>query len=831
MTRPLHPFIMPRDAALASWQPIEPFGERGACGIRLASAGPGRLFAAATGKLSLYAPSDAWTGDAAVDVPGDPADMPASVDLFLHISPFSVWDLLFTRDVSKSLAGFVYRNVETASLLETVGDSLRTSVWPAPRWTAEEQMRTFLRGNVMLPMQGGRPFGRAAAGPTGRRELGFAAVTMQGAADPYVVYDTRRAMVEGGDAVVNELLAVLPGPNLPILADGLSFADVLRLAGERIYPATTLEALRIQRGLSRLELRQIGDAQKGIYRERLLKRSGHAPMASLQPEFAFSDCDASNLFQLEAVVEFFRNYDDPWKRNAVPKAPADGGYRKIDWLDPAGETARVNGNRVTIEDSDLGFLEDLGKSWLQGLSATIAGNVVRLDGINAEHSEIISPGNDFIYLQHDTTPGRGGVFRITAAAATTLTLDGNPQAAGNRSSWQILTADVLQYLSLGGDARPGTFYRLVAIDDITKTLVVDRPPAIGGDHSRWRLHRSPIVVVIDSFGGGRLVSEKSQNTFRLEGTSARSAGGNGTVIKLEDAVHLKRVNAHFDTVYLAGATTASRVFRIIAVDDGAKTITVDRPTGLGGGAGAWTIPAGVGGRIRQNEYPLQAAVINPRRYDAYDGAVFVVHSIPGMGSGADPGPLVEGPWPITSYSSRGAEARTLSSARGNRMYALRSRTSGTAFLNFALAVTDPDHRRKVREARFYFAPTAVTDAQGQVHIGVEPDDGTQDGEPGKTDVLFHHGNQTASSFGTGSAGCLVHFSGFLDLRYKLAQAALDFLPSGEEPTLEAIRDRMTLDASKLLYTQHPELHPRWADKVRGTFWLIRPDELPLRGEA
>jgi hypothetical protein len=808
------------------------FGDDASLAVRLATSEKGTLLAASSGKLTMHPPSGDLRGEPTVEplVPGEP--LPKAVDVYLHVSPMSLWGLLFTPEVAATVVGFLYRNVETASIGELLADKLEQSAFPPERSTLDRQLRRFVGGQVGLAVSGGQAIGRAALVATGQREAAFGVVTAEGAVDPHIVYDQKRELVEEGLAAVDELLGLVGAAQFPILVDELSTADVLQLARLRLYPRTTLEALRKKHDMSRADFRQLGDAQKALYRSQLLARTGHAPAGSQALAFEFADHDAQNLFQLEALVEFYRNFQDPWKRGAAPRSEGDSDYQRVDWLEPTGERARLSSGNSVVLDSDFAFLDELGGSWLRGGTATVAGNRATLSSVAVKHLELISDDDDFLFLAEDTAPDRGGVYRIVGRAGLELRLDGEPQVPGNQSAWQIHLGDVFQCLSLALDKHPKTFHRIVAFDRVGTTIVLDRPVEIDGETSAWRLHRSPIVVVVDSFGGGRLVSDSAVKSFRLEGAAARSIGGDDRQIELSDAVHLRWVNKQFDTIHLAAATTPSRTFRIVDVDLGARTVTVDRPTGIGGETTRWTIPAGVGGRIEQSNHLLLPAVSDPtERYDAYDGAVFLVRSIRDGGSS---GPLVVGPFPLTSYSSRAAPSDELSSARGNRMYTLRSQPSvqggDVTFKNFALSLSEPNLRGHINEARDYFTPSVDSDR----HVSVPPD------PDGKNSVLLHQGNQGLETTrrpngslpprGTGSHGCFVHFSGFLALRTALADAVLAFR---EDNAVRKVRERTTRLASQALFADVKQLplHQLWRDKVRGTLWLIRPDELPLSEES
>jgi hypothetical protein len=64
-------------------------------------------------------------------------------------------------------------------------------------------------------------------------------------------------------------------------------------------------------GLTTQQWRDLGDRQKNLWRRRLLSRCGHGG-ADPDPPFEFGSADLRNVFQLEAIAEFFLNFRDPW---------------------------------------------------------------------------------------------------------------------------------------------------------------------------------------------------------------------------------------------------------------------------------------------------------------------------------------------------------------------------------------------------------------------------------------------------------------------------------------------------------------------------------------
>lgn len=196
-----------------------------------------------------------------------------------------------------------------------------------------------------------------------------------------------------------------------------------------LYTLAELEKLKEDNNLTEMQWRQIGDNQKALYRERLLKRVGQAPLASFfVPAFRFNDGDWQNIFQLEALVEFYMNFNDPWQAGLfrVPGVNVPGTpenlltlYQTIDLL---------RGWHLVLIDSFGGRLS--------GSRATVAGNVIALDSL--PNPSKINPNFDTIYVPNDLArPSQ--TYRITAVDDTrqTVTLDGQPRFQGGSSAWHI----------------------------------------------------------------------------------------------------------------------------------------------------------------------------------------------------------------------------------------------------------------------------------------------------------------------------------------------------------------------------------------------------------
>jgi hypothetical protein len=746
MPKPLRLFIRPpyrpSDIPAGPWSLVHGFGPEAPISpsvfqtvhshVLLRTSGSGEFFAANDGLLSVRPPGTGGLDPREeFEMPG-PSDPPSTITLYLHMSPLRVGPVSIAFDERAApingVTGFAYLNVAVASLGNGLRELLDSPVLGGSALSREEVVNLLVRGLLDVWVTGGHAIGQASTNgaPAGQRQLGFTALTTLGPMDPSHVYDWMRDFLEDGQSDLDGFLALAP-KRWPVISPGVSAADAIDLTNYALYPMTVLQELRVTHHLTPEQWRLVGDNQKQQWRRRLLARTGQASPGATDPPFAFDDIDRRNVFQIEAVVEFYANFDDPWAAGAAPRAPDAANYVTANFLDLEGSQSIATGNRVTLDGEPA------------------------LSGVRAQQ--------DTIFLERDT-------------------------------------------------ARPSRLYRITAVDDANDTLTLDGTPAIAGGTTAltpWRIRARPVLVVIDSFGA------------RLSGLSATVANpGTPDVVTLDGAPDLSRVNANFDTIYLPADTARpSRTYRITVRSDAAKTVTLDAAPVLADGASAWHIPGGVGGTVP----PFTSGRVNaltggPLGFDHYDGVVFVVYE------GA-----VRAQYRWTSYTSRtNANAGHLSSIRGNRRYDYASLRGADDFRNYGFGVRDPGAAFDgVREARYYFQ----TPVLGDTAVAPAP---PADPGLGKIDILFHDGS-TAGRPGTGSAGCLVS-PDINDLR--------DVLIGWYQHDFEAVNTPGALDtevarahgldriAAQALWNLPTGLSAaNWNNRIRGTCWLIRPDERPL----
>lgn len=332
-----------------------------------------------------------------------------------------------------------------------------------------------------------------------------------------------------------------------------------------------------------------------------------------------------------------------------------------------------------------------------------------------------------------------------------------------------------------------------------------RPPMPDNGYIRVNLLTAWHLVLVDSFGG------------RLDGTAATATG---CTVTLDGSPNLSKVNSNFDTIYLPNDTARpSKTYRITAVNNITHTVTLDGLPTFTAGTSSWHIPAGVSGQLPALVYDLGPG--GARGYDHFDGVLFVVKD-----------GVVHSRYRWNSYTSRNYTAgdQFLSTLRGNKSYDFSSFRSANAFRNYSFKVNDTGAAYDgVREARFYFSTPVTPDVAPP---GVAPNGG------GKTLIRIHYSQTNRPTGGCSSAGCIVA-GDFYTLRDQLINlyqadyaashggaryAPLDLLHGADHATSGTIwRRTQGLDRSAGPTVTAAE----WNNHIRGTLWLVRPDERPL----
>ena len=543
------------------------------------------------------------------------------------------------------------------------------------------------------------------------------------------------------------------------------------------------------------------------------------------PPFVFNAAGNNwrKIEQLEAVIEFYLNFSEPWGE-APPRGPDDPQYLTVSLTDPHGAAA-----------------------------STGRGAVVTLDGSPDLSGVIPNPANN-----PPAGTGAGGVSPANYPARLTYLYD-----------TLCLDADT---------ARPSKTYRIMAVDNKAKTVTLDAAPNCPNNTSSWKLNRRPTIVIIDPLG------PRVRSGITLAGTQATVAGpdqhiANGTIIKLDKAISLERINPGFDTIHLDTdkTRTAPRpgpTYRIAAVDVAAHTVTVVGTPSLADDVSAWQIPAGLGGVPPDLDYDLgpqyshHSADEISRGYDHYDAGLFIVYRGKVVGQRiyrwSSYTSRAYGTWSVKDFPKWQQE---LSSVGGNARYYYSSYYSGEPFKNFTFAVVDasPDSTfaqevddDAIERAKFYYGtPSPPAGAVANEPNLLDPKvwaDNDAANRPGKGEIRLHRGS-FGQRFGTGSAGCIVSPE-YVDMRTDLLalfeQDYFEFYgPDAFDAYVRQVLGANNNKDSEKLYKKkvpvldkdgnpvndengNPKTKPAfpqagWNNKVVGTLWLIRPDERPVDG--
>lgn len=825
MLEPVHLFL---DLESENWEVVQNYGLHSASpptlplappvfadSMVLASSGPGALFAATSGKLSIRPPSSGRSPSLEMTWAPVAAPLPPTVDLYLHPSPLFLWSrAAFERQLPLGIAGFLYRNLETASLEDGLAELLERAGWPE-RPSRSNAVAGLVRGHLDIPIRGGHLIGRAstAGAAEGYRQASFAVISDRGVIGPGYAYERLRGLVASNALQLDAFLELAAEPQ-PI-DPALPWSEVLSLAEQAPLPISALEQFRVVRELTYAEWRALGDKQKELWRRRLMRRVGRPVPNSLDPVFTFETAQTANVFHLEAVVEFYLNFDDPWAPGAEPLASGADKYQKVSFINPFGSGATIVGNRVELgEVAGLPPTDDVGI--LRGSNATVNGRRVRLDG-GPGLDRVVKGDLLFLTAEAQRTSRIFTVISVTAGG-NEVEVDEPPSLGAATSPWAINLGEVYPYILLSGNsARGGELFRIASIEDDSRVVITAGEPMLNEPSCRWEIVRAPSIVVIDPFGA------------RLSGSNAQLVAGSIVRVDAKGGA-LEKVNPGFDTLGLPGDLAAgqpfdrgnaSHCYRVKTVQS-VDTLELDSAPSLAVQMNQWHLPAGVGGELPSQAYNLWGSV--QKGHDHYDGVALVVGSpLERRASGvAIWGGRVAGPFAISSFSSRHqTKTEHLSSIRGNRGYRFRSYVAfpaspqdqvGAKFRNFSLKVTDHDRLDSVREARFYFAHP----------VSPDPD--------GKGAIRFHDGN-SRDVVGSGSAGCLVHRLGYYQMRQVLTKLQIDLDACLAEfpTTLQHVLLASDRDPSQKLWEkakENPAGYP-WSDRLRGSFWLVRPEEPPL----
>lgn len=806
--------------------------------VRYRCSGPGVVRAAATGTLTVRR-SFAYRVQEPepIDTTSPAADSGDTIDLFLEIDAAATLNSLYwTKLVSNGIiCGFLYRDILTSSLETSLAELLDCATLPAAG-SRQDIVNLLLRGDLGIQVTTGHTIGTASpanvATPLSNpHEFAFAVHNDAGAVDPAAFYDDMREFVDDAQSDIDDFITLTP-KNWPLIPDNASLANAIVAASVTVFPYSTLTRYRNASQLTNQQFRSLGEAQKYLYWQQLHYRFSTRIANSAQPPFEFNDDDAANIFQLEAVVEFFLNFTDPLLPGAIPRKPSLGTI--------TGTNATALGFWVTLNDADV-----------------------------VDFAQIVA-NEHFVYLPGSTTKTSRS-FRIVDIDPTNkaVRLHQAPNLGTAASSWVVdlykkvdfldpygsVTAVNGAVVSLAGapnlrDVVPdhdfisltladGSLQHLMitAVDPVAMTVTTDS--AAPSSATAWTIALSPKLVLIDPFGARPVLDSLYRRDIdyraSVDATDATKVvlGQTNTSNAYPD---LRGVNTRkYDSIYLeSDAARPQKVYRIVGIE--AQTIgslSVRNVVQLDGspdfgtaGLSHWQIPAGVGGKVDNLAgFSLgpdaQTATTFTYGRDQYDGQLFIIHR----------GEILTS-WRWGSLTSRHAldvgPVTYTSSMRGNKefdYYSVKSPggDSGARFRNFAFNVVDRYEANNtnyigVGEARYYFNNPVTSDS-------VAP--GGLPGAAGKTSCLLHRGS-LASANGSGSGGCLVS-PNYYHLLHTLVQIEID----RRELTAQTASTALTALLNNSTTIEGPKgqydivASGDWDRELVGAIWLIRPEELPL----
>lgn len=737
--------------------------------------------------------------------------VPDRTSVILEVNPLkgmgSTWDATANYVEEYRILGFRYEEIDTASLRENVMELLRTSVFPAEGLASlddDEIFLMFLQGFLSVDIGMGEPI--ATGGFYGSNyHVDFSVLTDKGPISPSYFYDEVKDDVTQGASEVANLLAIAPEA-WPLIDPSLSVEDVVTASETNIFPWSSLSKAKSDLSIPYEDWVMIRDNQKQLFEEQLLVKTGHYSGGGSPKYFEYDDNDRQNLFMLEAVTEFYLNFDEPWD---VTKSPAP-----IDWSEDklSGMSASMTGHRLIFDSPiDVSKLR-ANHHWIYLQRDSVrpnkmyrmvvidgAGGYVDLDGepvldapyANTEWEIDVRIKVNFLDQEGYTAVGVSGGGAGSGSAVVSLD-------SGTNLREVTVGHDVIYFEGADPALRASKTYLITDVDDATKEVTIEGDLYFASFTS-WRIISVPKLILIDPFG----------SRFKGEGATSSAA----TELDLPDppGLSLVSVNDDFDRVYIDEDTSDRKTLQVSSVDDATNVLSLAGVVTLGATPSDWGIPAGIGGRLNN----VVSIRVNATNYDNYDGMMFAVHK----------GEIV-GSWPWTSYTSRSHIGTDLdSSSKGNRRYHLYSNFAtgnGAAYRNYALAVVDKfaSYDGTVEAYRYFESPPVSKDTDnGPGGYGW--------GTDGKTGIRLHHGNSSSRSTTTGSAGCMVssRYYSLRDLMLDKYQEAYTLLTGAPNAALTPLNDLNHAQGSAAHGAGAPNA-AAWNNTLHSTLFLIHPDEQP-----
>lgn len=400
------------------------------------------LRAVSEGKLTIYPPNgflqDLDIDDLGVDEVDDPIDETTLTiyltptlsklqpDFIAAIRPLA-YEALDHQETDDDLVTninvlqcFVYLNVDANSVREVISPGLgelldKNNLTPKEKQETEElkkRWEKFLNGKSSKLLKLGDNIGNAGnpilfeTQSLDVRQVGFGVLTKYGRHDPGFFFQISRdyASVENNQ-LVDELYTDVLGIHWPLIPYD---SDPEQVGTDTLYPYSALIDYKEERGLTYRQWRDIGSRQKALYLQRLKRRVRPSSIEETDvPRFKFNMEDFNNLFQIEAIVEYFMNDPEPWDADKSPTDSDSEDYKKIEFtaLYGVGVGATATGKEVTLPDA-----QDLKR-------ITVGLDVITLDADTATSSK------QYRIIGVDT-------------ASKKVTVDREPNLSG-ASAWKI----------------------------------------------------------------------------------------------------------------------------------------------------------------------------------------------------------------------------------------------------------------------------------------------------------------------------------------------------------------------------------------------------------
>lgn len=774
--------------------------------------GAGAIYAAASGTLKVdyfnpyYGARSLHLGSISL------FPLPQRVSVLLEVTPFkgmgSTWDPQANYLDDFYITGFRYDALDTEKLKASTLPSLRESTFPrigTDTLDNDTLFRMFLQGYVNVNVEAGDLLSEgSASGST--YFIDFSVLTNEGPIDPSYFYsEVREKVTQGTDAVddfLHESVAKYQGP---LIDPSLTEDDVLDLSETNIFPWSSLVKARKRLGMTSDIWRAIRDNQKRLFEDQLLVKTGHYSGSGSPKYFEYDDNDRDNLFMLEAVTEFYLNFDEPWD---ATKSPAP-----IDFDEPAltGTSATVAGHRLTFSSPISVSKLRRNHHWIylkqdsarpsklyRIIFIDSSGTYVRLDAepvLDAATTEWeieVRIKVDFLPQEGFVATGVSGGGAGSGSAV--VSLDSGANLRQLKAGF-----DVIKFYSADTSLRASQTYLITDFDDDTKEVTIEGDLDFSGT-SAWKIISVPEMVLIDPFGP------------RFRGAGGTSSSPSQLDVPDPPDYLLESVNDNFDRVYIREDTSSRKTFQVTSVTDPTNILNLDGSVALGSTPTDWELPAGVGGRLNN----AKSVRVNANQYDNYEGMLFVVHE----GS-------VRGSFPWSSYTSRsnGPDDESNSSSKGNRRYDLISYRSGSYYINYTFAVVDAFalglYDGTVEALRYFETPPVSVDTK-------EGPGGYGWGTYGKAGIRLHTGHADDGDRSSGSDGCMVSYQ-YASLRKLMLdryQYVYRLLHDGaEDPAMDLLYNAEHEKAVKAR-KGNKVTSAQWNDKMRSFLYLIRPDEQP-----